>query len=73
MYVMLNEILTISGDEWREEDWVVNWCGDVTEKKLQREPHLQNVAVGLEGRLPDCWSSDRRDINATDVEKQIRT
>jgi len=54
IYVVLNEILTISGDEWREEDGVVNWCGDVTEKKLQREPYLQNVAVGLEGRLPDC-------------------
>ena len=52
---------------------LLNWCGEATGKKPQREPHPQKVAVGLEGRLPDYWSSDRRDTNATDVEKQIRT
>jgi len=51
----------------------VNWCDGATGKKPQREPHPQNVVAGLKGRLPDYWSSDRRDTNATDVEKQIRT
>jgi len=51
----------------------MNWCDGAIRKKPQREPHPQNVVVGLKGRLPDYWSSDRRDTNATDVEKQIRT
>jgi len=40
----------------------MNWCGDATGKK----PHPQNVTVGLEGRLPDYWSSDWRGTNAID-------
>jgi len=52
---------------------MLNWCDGATGKKPQRELHLQNVTVGLEGRLPDYWSSDRRDTNATNVEKRIRT
>ena len=51
----------------------MNWCDDVIGKKLQREPHLQDVIVGLKGRLLNYWSSDQRYINVTDVEKQIRT
>jgi len=51
----------------------MNWCDGATGKKPQREPYPQKVAIGLEGRLLDYWSSDRRDINATDVEKQTRT
>jgi len=52
---------------------MLNWCDGAAGKKPQREPHPQNVAVGLEGRLPDYWSSNQRDTNATDVEKRIRT
>jgi len=51
----------------------MNWCSDATGKKPQGEPQPQNGAVSLKGRLPGHWSSDRRDTNATDVEKQIRT
>ena len=51
----------------------MNWYSDVTVKKLPEEPQLQRVAVGLEGRLPDYWSSDQRDINVINVEKQIHT
>jgi len=53
--------------------YIVNWCGDATEKKSQRKPHLLNVAVSLRGQLLDYWSSDRRDTNTIDVEKQICT
>jgi len=49
----------------------MNWCDGAIGKKPQREPHLQNVIISLKGQLLDYWFSDRRDINATDVEKQI--
>jgi len=42
---------------------MMNWCDNVIRKKPQREPHPQNVTVGLESGLPDYKYFNRRDIN----------
>jgi len=49
---------------------ILNWYGDAPRNKPQKEPHPQEVAVGLEGRLPGYWISDRRDKNTIDVENR---
>jgi len=50
----------------------MNWCSDATGKKPQRELHPQDFLAGLEGRLPDYWSFNYRDINEINVEKKTR-